>query len=81
MAEDITLQPNIPSVNWKVIEERPFDAEEIDAVSQAIVVASQYGNSVRFIEHVRAHNVEHVYKVARVKLTDGTFTNTMEHPL
>ena len=34
-----------------------------------------------FIEHVRAHNVEHVYKVARVKLADGTFTNTMEHPL
>ena len=35
----------------------------------------------RFIEHVRAHNVEHVYKVARVKLADGTFTSTMEHPL
>ena len=35
----------------------------------------------RFIEHVRAHNVEDVYKVARVKLADGTFTNTMEHPL
>ena len=31
----------------------------------------------RFIEHVRAHNVEHVYKVARVKLADGTFTNTL----
>lgn len=24
--------------------------------------------------------IEHVYKVARVKLADGTFTNTMEHP-
>ena len=35
----------------------------------------------RAIEHVRAHNVEHVYKVARVKLADGTFTSTMEHPL
>lgn len=35
----------------------------------------------RSIEHVRAHNVEHVYKVARVKLADGSFTNTMEHPL
>lgn len=35
----------------------------------------------RFIEHVRAHNVEHVYKVARVKLADGTFTSTMKHPL
>ena len=33
------------------------------------------------IEHVRAHNVEHVYKVARVKLADGSFVNTMEHPL
>ena len=35
----------------------------------------------RFIEHVRAYNIEHVYKVARVKLADGSFTNTMEHPL
>ena len=35
----------------------------------------------RVVEHVRAHNVEHVYKVARVKLADGTFTSTMEHPL
>ena len=35
----------------------------------------------RVIEHVRAHNVEHVYKVARVKLADGTFISTMEHPL
>lgn len=34
----------------------------------------------RVIEHVRAHSVEHVYKVARVKLADGTFTSTMEHP-
>lgn len=35
----------------------------------------------RVIEHVRAHTVEHVYKVARVKLADGTFTSTMKHPL
>ena len=35
----------------------------------------------RVIEHVRAHNVEHVYKVARVKLADGTFVSTIEHPL
>ncbi len=35
----------------------------------------------RVIEHVRAHNVEHVYKVARVKFADGTFVSTMEHPL
>ena len=35
----------------------------------------------RVIEHVRAHNVEHVYKVARIKLADGTFVSTMEHPL
>lgn len=42
------LQPNIPSVTWKVKEERMFTQEEIDAVSQAIVVASQYGNSVEF---------------------------------
>lgn len=35
----------------------------------------------RVIEHVQAHNVEHVYKVARVKLPDGTFVSTMGHPL
>ena len=35
----------------------------------------------RVIEHVKAHNVEHVYKVGRVKLADGTFESTMEHPL
>ncbi len=35
----------------------------------------------RVVEHVRAHNVEHVYKVARGKLANGTFTSTMEHPL
>ena len=34
----------------------------------------------RVIEHIRARNVEHVYKVARVQLADGTFTNTMEDP-
>ncbi len=39
----------------------------------------------RFIEHVRAHNVRHVYKGGKwdkcLQLADGTFTNTMEHPL
>lgn len=35
----------------------------------------------RVIEHVRAHNVEHVYKMARGKLADGTFVGMMEHPL
>ena len=34
----------------------------------------------RMIEHIKAHNVEHIYKVARVQLADGTFTNTMEDP-
>ena len=32
------------------------------------------------IEHIKARNVEHIYKVARVQLADGTFTNTMEDP-
>lgn len=27
------------------------------------------------------HDVEHVYKVVRAKLADGTFVNTIEHPL
>ena len=44
----ITSKSDISSTVWKVIEERPFDAEEIYAVSQAIVVPSQYGNSVMF---------------------------------
>lgn len=33
---------------WSLKSERYFTQEEIDAVSQAIVVASQYGNSVKF---------------------------------
>lgn len=35
----------------------------------------------RVIEHVKAYNVEHLYKVARVQLADGSFVNTMKHPL
>ena len=34
----------------------------------------------RVIEHIKARNVEHIYKVARVQLADGTFTNTLEDP-
>jgi transposase len=34
----------------------------------------------RVIEHIKARNVEHIYKVARVQLADGSFTNTMEDP-
>jgi hypothetical protein len=33
---------------WKLKNERSFTQEEIDAVSQAIVVVSKYGNSVEF---------------------------------
>lgn len=33
---------------WSVKEERPFTPEEIAAVVQAVVVPSQYGNSVQF---------------------------------
>ena len=32
------------------------------------------------IEHIKARNVEHIYKVARVQLADGSFTNTLEDP-
>lgn len=35
----------------------------------------------RVIEHVKAYNVEHIYNVARVQLADGSFVNTMKHPL
>ncbi len=34
--------------SWKVVDSRKFDQEEIDAVSKAEVVASEYGNSVCF---------------------------------
>lgn len=33
---------------WSVKSERAFDAEEINAVKQAVVVPSNYGNSVMF---------------------------------
>ena len=33
---------------WSVKSTRAFDAEEINAVKQAVVVPSQYGNSVMF---------------------------------
>lgn len=33
---------------WSVKSTRAFDAEEIAAVKQAVVVPSQYGNSVMF---------------------------------
>ena len=33
---------------WEVKNERPFNQEEINAIVQAVVVASQYGNSVQF---------------------------------
>ena len=35
-------------VKWSVKETRNFTAEEISQVSQAVVVQSQYGNSVQF---------------------------------
>lgn len=34
---------------WSVKYERAFNAEEINAVKQAVVVPSSYGNSVMFI--------------------------------
>ena len=34
--------------NWNVVNSRSFNEEEINAVSSAEVVASQYGNSVCF---------------------------------
>lgn len=34
---------------WSEKEAREFSAEEIEAISMAIVVPSQYGNSVQFI--------------------------------
>ena len=34
---------------WSVKETRDFTADEISQVSQAVVVPSQYGNSVQFI--------------------------------
>lgn len=36
------------SNKWRVKEERPFTAEEINAVQKAVVVANQYGKSICF---------------------------------
>lgn len=33
---------------WEVASTRDFNQEEIDAVESAVVVSSQYGNSVKF---------------------------------
>lgn len=35
--------------NWKVVDSRAFNEEEIAAVKSASVVSSQYGNSVCFM--------------------------------
>lgn len=42
-----SLRKYAPS--WNVKEERPFTSEEINAVKEATVVPSQYGNSVCFM--------------------------------
>ena len=36
------------AAKWAVKDTRPFDAEEVDMVEKALVVPSQYGNSVQF---------------------------------
>lgn len=43
-----TSKSDISSATWKVVEERAFTKEEINAVNQAVVVTSQYGNSIQF---------------------------------
>ena len=42
--ESIKIYPG----KWNVKEERAFTAEELNVINQAVVVASQYGNSVQF---------------------------------
>ena len=37
------------SGKWSVKETREFSTEEIEAITMAVVVPSQYGNSVQFI--------------------------------
>lgn len=46
--EDNNIKEHRTTSEWSLKSERYFTQEEIDAVSQAIVVASQYGNSVEF---------------------------------
>lgn len=46
--EDNNVKEHRTISEWSLKSERYFTQEEIDAVSQAIVVASQYGNSVEF---------------------------------
>lgn len=43
-----TVSSPKPISKWSVKSVRDFNAEEIDAVSQAVVVSSEYGNSVQF---------------------------------
>ena len=43
-----TSKSDISFATWKVVEERAFTKEEINAVNQAVVVTSQYGNSIQF---------------------------------
>lgn len=43
-----TSKSDVSSATWRVVEERAFTQEEINAVNQAVVVSSQYGNSVQF---------------------------------
>lgn len=46
--EDNNVKEHRTTSEWSLKSERYFTQEEIDAVSQAIVVDSQYGNSVEF---------------------------------
>lgn len=46
--EDNNVKEHRTTSEWSLKSERYFTQEEIDAVSHAIVVTSQYGNSVEF---------------------------------
>ena len=60
-------------IKWTIIlpdEERFMDYNGMPDVLEYMV-----------IKHVKAYNVEHVYKVSWVKITDGTFISMVGHPL
>lgn len=44
----MTSKSDVSSSVWRVIEERPFNLEEIDLVTETIVVASKYGKCCCF---------------------------------
>ena len=77
-------KPRQPKQPHKVDETVTHEVEEYYELPEGARFVYRDGEQdicyYRVIEHIKARNVEHIYKAARVQLADGTFTNTMEDP-